>query len=968
MATTAIDLSSAQLGIPIPVAYGPAAVRGNLLLQHEKANKNRIVVIGLGAGEWAGADLLWVNSKLINLADTTLFHFHGGRDGDLAVAIAATSLGGDQQGDQFFTLVPSMGARTYSRLAYMMLNVPPDAGAPSATLSWYGHFRTMMVRQFSNVGAQTSYAYSTNYSWIALDLIIRTVLKREAVIGAALTASEKTRIDFASFKDTADYNDEVVAPQNEKRFFGGFNWVARTPLGTALQQLCVASRSYIGETGGVIWMRPDKPRASVFIMREHMIAPGSFKPAKTKLRGAQNQITGIFRDLRPASVVTIATIARAANVVTITVAGAGHPFQPGDDIEPFAVPVASFNAPIKVTWTSADLLSLRATQTGINESSVGGSIGTPASRYGIRTCVVSHENHQRQVGARGLGISSTFAERPLNLDLGVTRFGQVNRIMKFEKTRALGVDQTPYFAPPEATVEIDYRAVDENDKPAICLEPGDRLTVDKSISEEYQGDYEVMLINKKRSGGRGSNAGGGIELELLKVVDEAYTDSEDPDAPIVAVRTGDGIGNNGGVANASYRPVGNPLAAHDAGTTSTIDVALTMRITGLKVDLIYDSKSLTGLAFRTLVWVYVFDPNRGGGSCPMISALTRDDKLLDQGYMLVGSIITPVDGGPDTIGNEDGGTFQPGRTYTLIPGTFTNVNFQNAPYAFNANDNDGATCDVATGEASLEYGDFGGSVGLYTEATLRHVIEVTSLQAGAQIKLSHSENGGLSWLSDGTITAAAAKTTYPIALPPGVNTGKVKGRVIVPGPVGVKTSAPTPSDGGGALPWTITSNGGERTKNATSGNYTTNTLNFVTGGMGVPAGAVITGCRLTTRVNGTYIDDSSSGDLLTVSDSRVQLQGTGVVGANVGTFAPLLGYDQTLIYGGSGSSIMGALTDVKVNNATFGFALEYSFNFGMSVPSLGFIGVTSALLEVFYSLGATHGVATYYSGELVVKQ
>ncbi len=197
--------ANAQLGIPLPLAYGYNRVRGDNVLLYEQANKNRVAFFILGEGVWDGIESLWINAKLVNTSDTTLVHFHPGINGVLGSGLAPSSNGGDQRVDNFFSLIPAnYRPLTFSRKAYLAVNVPPDPAAPGATLDVVGDYRCMKVRIFDVNGNQTAFQFSTNGAWQILDLIIRKMIKPEwdpsvaSAGGGDLTTQEKARIDFAS--------------------------------------------------------------------------------------------------------------------------------------------------------------------------------------------------------------------------------------------------------------------------------------------------------------------------------------------------------------------------------------------------------------------------------------------------------------------------------------------------------------------------------------------------------------------------------------------------------------------------------------------------------------------------------------------------------------------------------------------------------------------------------------------------
>jgi hypothetical protein len=106
----------------------------------------------------------------------------------------------------------------------------------------------------------------------------------------------------------------------------------------------------------------------------------------------------------------------------------------------------------------------------------------------------------------------------------------------------------------------------------------------------------------------------------------------------------------------AYRPLTNPLTAHDAGSNATINIAsFTMQLAGL-TNIAYNSGSITGLSYNTLYYIYFDDPAEIGGTVVYHATTTKETAFAGTNRFFVGSIQTPRAGGPDTIGNGDGGS------------------------------------------------------------------------------------------------------------------------------------------------------------------------------------------------------------------------------------------------------------------------------------------------------------------------
>jgi hypothetical protein len=250
----------------------------------------------------------------------------------------------DQDVDSFWSLLPAnFIPTTYSRKAYLMLNVPPDAAAPSATLTVVADFRGCKVRQFDNAGNQTGYAFSTNGAEQCLDVILRTMLKPEwnpiaaAAPGGDLVAAEKARINWPSYANAVAWCNGILSG-GQKRFESSLAIVQQTAAMDVLTQLCLMSQLYITESAGQIYICADQPRTSTFLLTTDHILSGMASFDKINLHGANNRLIGSFNDLNAQDMADLDTPANSAlvrsgsGVVTAKFLTA-HPFQIAQNIQ-----------------------------------------------------------------------------------------------------------------------------------------------------------------------------------------------------------------------------------------------------------------------------------------------------------------------------------------------------------------------------------------------------------------------------------------------------------------------------------------------------------------------------------------------------------------------------------------------------------------------------------------------------------
>jgi hypothetical protein len=250
----------------------------------------------------------------------------------------------DQDVDSFWSLLPAnFQPTTYSRKSYLMLNVPPDPAAPSATLDIIADMRGCKLRQFDGFGNQTGYSFSTNGAEQVLDAILRSMLKPEwnpiaaAAPGGDLAAAEKARINFSAFADSVAWCNAILA-NGQKRFESSLAIVQQTALSDALAQLLMMSQLYITEAAGQIYICPDKPRTSTFILTSDHVLPGMANFDKINLHGANNRFIGNYNDLNAQDAVDLDTpgnsaLLRSGTGIVTALFLATHPFKVNDSVQ-----------------------------------------------------------------------------------------------------------------------------------------------------------------------------------------------------------------------------------------------------------------------------------------------------------------------------------------------------------------------------------------------------------------------------------------------------------------------------------------------------------------------------------------------------------------------------------------------------------------------------------------------------------
>jgi hypothetical protein len=242
------------------------------------------------------------------------------------------------------------------------------------------------------------------------------------------------------------------------------------------------------------------------------------------------------------------------------------------------------------------------------------------------------------------------------------------------------------------------------------------------------------------------------------------------------------IANNTAINSASsYRPTTNPLSATDAGSSATITVAsFTMNVAGVGAVSV-NGGSLTGLSYGTVYYIYYADPAIAGGSVTFQATTTKSSAISSGVDFFVGSILTPVSGGANTIGNNDGGTgSQTGIAANLLAGvatisanasqwtSFTNIN--------DGNFNSAATCTLSPTKntSGVTLSGFSGVSPTYTSITLNIKTQVSQNNSVTGVVLQYSLNGGQTFTTVYSTNTTRALTTDSISLPVTQNIGAVQ--------------------------------------------------------------------------------------------------------------------------------------------------------------------------------------------------
>jgi hypothetical protein len=540
----------------------------------------RVGIWLLGEGEWDGCDELWINDGLVwrsEFDDPTQLHFHRGCDATIGSGLNPYSSGPDQGVDSFFSWFPA-GEQplAYSRIAYYSIfrkqpiqnqtNNHQNDPTQWTDINPIGLWRSLRTRIFDANGNQTGYAFNTNPGWHIVDALLRRKLFPEFNIDLTngidpIPAAVQARFDWESFSDAAAYFDQLLANQR-RRFTGNYAFSEQTTLAAILEQMLKCCRSYLLETNGKIQLNCDKPRASFFTISRQHLQPGSFQPNDKTLSQSPNRYVGKFRDLLVPVAALIAGITCADHQNPVVTTEVPHPFNTGDFIH-----IGGTDTIYDGKWTvysvpdGDSVTTMVLISKGSNYPAsvgAGGSVGLLYARFKERAPQFDHEANQLARGAVGVGIPRQRNKINVEYDFAVSTFDQVSRLARFERDKALGIDQSPYVTPAYLSVTIPEFALDAagSGNSAAQMLPGCRVTIDDKASFAYQGDYEVVGItirslNADTSESEGSITvsatpdGGEIELTLGPYNETVMYDSTDPNSAGWSNVPGSDPGNDG---------------------------------------------------------------------------------------------------------------------------------------------------------------------------------------------------------------------------------------------------------------------------------------------------------------------------------------------------------------------------------------------------------------------------------------
>lgn len=298
VSTQNTDILTAVLGKAVVLAYGRHLVAGNVILMDESDQDTTILYVALGEGPWDLIEQLWINGAEVNLAAPGVigYHFHKGLTGEAGTGGVGSPHPFATDGDQKIDAYQPAGVTglTFSHTCYLALSVPFDQFAPEPGMPVLGIYKTRKVSIRNAAGAETSFAYSDNPAWCIADLLT-------SVRGIAVS-----RVNWQSFIDAAATCDALINPDGEgnvKRFLCNVAFTEEVDFDEALAALLITCRGALMDADGLISLRIDQTRSSVFDFSDHPtagggdnIVAGTFEAWRKDTHAEPNRLELLFRD------------------------------------------------------------------------------------------------------------------------------------------------------------------------------------------------------------------------------------------------------------------------------------------------------------------------------------------------------------------------------------------------------------------------------------------------------------------------------------------------------------------------------------------------------------------------------------------------------------------------------------------------------------------------------------------------
>lgn len=478
--TEKIELLTSALDRPIVLAYGRHIVGGNVIYQNENADGTVTLFIALGEGEWDSIERVWVNGLEINLADTTLVHFHPGLEGELGIENSPVTR--NQKVCSFFPsdFAPPL---TFSRTAYLALKLKREPTQPGPDFHVLGIYRTLRVRDFDHTGF-AGYTFSANPARLAMDILLRRFLLPHGTVNQVVPSAALARLDLPAWNDWKNFCDT-------EGFQAHLAFVDSTDLLRALEWVLLQGRGYLLERNGKLAPFADQARSSRLTVGIDNLAANSLQLLRRNLRDSPNRFLFRFRHLDsgtgPGTLTSLGVTLTGLNTQFTKF------FKPGQSIVLLDGPQAGQGRVVDEV-TSDTALKLK-TAFSVDQSA-GRHYANPSLDFMPQVKEAADEERQDEVG-RVLKVE---------VDLGNSTPERAERLAEHLKRRTLDLErQLRCRLLPDLAGGVD-------------LVPGDLITAPDALDYSSSRIWEIMELSDEPDGSREIFA---LEYDQAVFVDEA---------------------------------------------------------------------------------------------------------------------------------------------------------------------------------------------------------------------------------------------------------------------------------------------------------------------------------------------------------------------------------------------------------------------------------------------------------------
>jgi len=532
------NLTTANVGIPIPLAYGFNRITGNQLgfitnppststpPYPPMAGSFPLMQVGFwagGEGEWDGPDSVFIfNSRMLAYSSNgtyippdpttgtippdgssdytsplvgtlNFFHFHPGVDAALNGHPDNAKQGLDSLWGWFKGLVTSL---RYTRTAYWGIGWTPQIGSSPGAMTPVLDMRCMRCRIYDASGNQIGYQFTTNTIWHVVDMYLRRIVKPEYHIDATLgpdplTDAERNCFRWDLIAAAADAFDALG-------FSGSYAFTAGGNVSAAVEQMLLVCRGYRQFPAGQLALYVDGPRDPVFTVAGAMLLPNSFQADESLVHQNPNRYIANWLETNLPAVCEIATISRSGSTTTITTTGP-NPCAEHDFIVVGGVEDDRFDSGYWVqSVDDSGVITAIGGSAPDSTSSAGGFIGYLEARFSKRAAEAPpHQQHQMAMGqvlppsAGG----SRLKRVKVTYDYANSTWQQAMLVLLYERYRDIGADVAPYQPPQKVQLTLWSESVDTPGnilwKRAIC---GNVITLDETVFHEFAGLWEIVEV------------------------------------------------------------------------------------------------------------------------------------------------------------------------------------------------------------------------------------------------------------------------------------------------------------------------------------------------------------------------------------------------------------------------------------------------------------------------------------------